>query len=336
VLLDEIDRRRLEGLTPALLRRAYFEVPALEVLASSLLVRAGLGESAQRLELGLDSNDPAERAMVAASFGGTGSQRHLELLRKVQADPSPLVRAAVLVAQFRLGAADAEDQLRRRFEPVMTFDPDALPRDSTEDRMILDELCRLVHEPDVRQLLASLYLYLDAPERLNVAVALTSVGRPEGRLTVRAAARAGVPPGEEGARMVRALAVSPGTEDLEILRGLFPVEGDLELNAALAEVLIGLRETKVLKVLTSALWRGPFNRSCLASALVMEVGGVTRLRAELLHPPTGVKRRDRTRVGFALGEFVGIQEVETLSERLSSNDPGLQGALLGALAARTH
>jgi hypothetical protein len=169
-----------------------------------------------------------------------------------------------------------------------------------------------------------------------VAVALTSTGRPEAREAVRSFLRAEVPRGAEGARALRALAVDPSIEDIELLRSLFPVEGDAEVNAALAAILIERHDTNMLKVLTAAMWREPKNRSCLAAALIIEVGGVEALRRELQNAPAEATRRDRRRAGFALGEFAGMQQVEELALRLSSIDPILQGALLGALAARTH
>ena len=336
ILLAEIDRGRLEGLTHALLREAFFHVPALETYASTLLARAGLNEGLPRLELALDSNDPEERALVAAALGGTGSERYLERLSDLRRDASPLVRAKALVAQFRLGARDAEGELRARFEPSIVFIPSTGERDPAEDLLVLGELCRLVGEPDVRQLLVDLYPYLEDPARLEVAVALTSTGRPEAREAVRSFLRAEVPRGAEGARALRALAVDPSIEDIELLRSLFPVEGDAEVNAALAAILIERHDTSILKILTSAMWREPKNRSCLAAALIIEVGGVDALRRELQNAPAEATRRDRRRAGFALGEFAGMQQVEELALRLSSNDPILQGAFLGALAARTH
>ncbi|NUP96488.1 MAG: hypothetical protein HUU28_10035, partial [Planctomycetaceae bacterium] len=46
--------------------------------------------------------------------------------------------------------------------------------------------------------------------------------------------------------------------------------------------------------------------------------------------------RDLRRVGFALGEWGGVNEVEWLSARISPAEPALQGAVLGALGQRTH
>jgi hypothetical protein len=188
----------------------------------------------------------------------------------------------------------------------------------------------------VRRLLVDLYPYLAEPGRRDVAVALTSAGRPEGREAVRSFLRAETPRGAEGARALRALAVDPTIEDLELLRSLFPVEGDTEVNAALAWILIERHDAGMLKVLASAMWREPKNRSCLAAALIIEVGGVEALRRELQHAPVEATSRDRRRAGFALGEFAGMQQVDELAQRLSNNDPVLQGALLGALAARTQ
>jgi hypothetical protein len=335
VLLAEIDEKKLEGLAHGILREAYFQVPALETYAASLLARAGLSEGLPRLELALDSNDPEERGLVTAAFGGTGSERHLTLLSGVRRDASPLVRAKALVAQFRLGARDAEADLRMRFEPQAVFLPESA-RDPEEDRLALLELCRLVAEPEVRRLLVDLYPYLEGPGREDVAVALTSAGRPEAREVVRALLQSEPPRGEAGARAVRALAVEPSLADIQLLSGLFPVEQDLEVNAALAAFLIERHDLRVVKVLTAALWRKPWNRSCLAAALILEIGGVDVLRRELENPPASATRGDRRRVGFALGEFTGLTQVEDLTQRLSPSDPILHGAHLGALTTRTR
>jgi hypothetical protein len=41
-------------------------------------------------------------------------------------------------------------------------------------------------------------------------------------------------------------------------------------------------------------------------------------------------------VGFALGAWGGLGQVEQLAARVAVGDPALQGAVLGALGARTH
>ena len=78
------------------------------------------------------------------------------------------------------------------------------------------------------------------------------------------------------------------------------------------------------------------NRSILTGAAFVEVSSIEALRQELELPPRNATTRDLRRVGFALGEWGGIKQVDALGLRTSSGDPALQGALLGALAARTH
>ena len=121
-------------------------------------------------------------------------------------------------------------------------------------------------------------------------------------------------------------------------KGIFPVEDDRDVNVELALGLIKIRDPAVIPVLRAALWRDrdPWNRSCLAAALLIDVAGIDALREEVLRPKLNVSTRDRRRVGFALGQFGGVEEVEHLAAQLSAGDPALQGALLGALAARTY
>ena len=117
-----------------------------------------------------------------------------------------------------------------------------------------------------------------------------------------------------------------------VLEGIEGDDSGPERTLALAKA----RDPKILPLLRAALWDEPLHRSILAGALIIDVAGVDALRDELQHPSLDASLRDLRRVGFALGEFGGLEQVEILGERLGSVDPALQGALLGALAARTY
>jgi hypothetical protein len=64
------------------------------------------------------------------------------------------------------------------------------------------------------------------------------------------------------------------------------------------------------------------------------VAGLEALIDELDTAPRTAGDRDLRRVGFAIGEWGGLSAVEKLARERRETDPGLQGALLGALAAR--
>jgi hypothetical protein len=178
---------------------------------------------------------------------------------------------------------------------------------------------------------------LPAPARAKCQAALLEVGATDMRVPLREYVRDERPSGTFGARCVAALASgAPGLEDLAILREWFPVEDDLELDVELAYALLSLKDPEILPVLRASLWSEPLNRSVLTGALWIEAAGLDSFRIEVLHPPVGASPRDQRRVGLALGEWGGMEQVDWLAERLSVGDPALQGAVLGALGARTH
>jgi hypothetical protein len=59
---------------------------------------------------------------------------------------------------------------------------------------------------------------------------------------------------------------------------------------------------------------------------------------ELSRPPRQATSADLRRVGFAVGVWGGLAEVDHLAKQLrfNSGHPALQGALLGALTQRTR
>jgi hypothetical protein len=86
------------------------------------------------------------------------------------------------------------------------------------------------------------------------------------------------------------------------------------------------------------LWRGSHDISLLAAAQLVEVYGMHFLLDEVAAAPRDADDADLRRVGFAIGTWGGIDAVEQLSRarRNNTGDPALQGAVLGALGARTR
>jgi hypothetical protein len=72
--------------------------------------------------------------------------------------------------------------------------------------------------------------------------------------------------------------------------------------------------------------------------VLRDVGGPGSLRDEVHRIPTSASSRDLRRLGFAIGEWGGLEAVEYLQDRenLQMRSPVLQGAILGALGRRTH
>ena len=99
--------------------------------------------------------------------------------------------------------------------------------------------------------------------------------------------------------------------------------------------LVGERDGLGLRLVRAGVWERDFHRSVLAAHLLAEFQGLQALHEELASPPPLVSAVDLRRIGFVLGELGGLGEVENLARRRTSADPVLQGAYLGALAART-
>lgn len=325
VVVGAIDEFRLEHLTMSLLRQAR-AAPHLRQWASVLMVRAGNPEGLPLLELDLTADDPLVRAAVVQAVAGTGVRRFLpDLKRLSDEDPDPLVRASALVGLIRLGSATAKEEAER-----LLADPEH-PRLPS----LVEALVDARHAPEVVGLLTDFLPHAQDPVRVRVATAVLSLGRYGPRELLRELLASGER-GPRAVEMVRALAVQPELEDLHLFRSLFPVEGDVAMNVELAIALVRSQDPTVVTGLRKVLWQGPWNRSVLAGALMVHLAGIQALHQELQRPPLGVGPRDFRRVGFALGEWGGLREVDVLAGRRRAADPALQGAVLGALSARTH
>ena len=331
IVVDEIDRLRLERRTEPLLRRAWSVISVRPVVAG-LLARAGADRSLQLLALHLRSGDSRERALAAEALGGARDPSYVADLAALELDLDPLVRSTALVARLRLGDSSALSVLRERAEltgeRTMSLHPDA--------GSILEAISRVGGEPSVRGLATELLPRVPGGLKVRLASELLLGGYEPARDVVREHLTQQRPAGELSRRAVEALGRQPGAADLTLMRSLFPLGDELEIDVELACVLVRAGDAKVVPLLRSALWSEPWNRSVLAAALWIDVGGLDPLRLELQRPLAGASSRDLRRVGFALGEWGGLAEVEWLGTRIGPAEPALQGAMLGALGARTH
>jgi len=328
VLLEAVEKGHVESLCEPLLIQAL-AVEGLEGWAAFLLVRGGNERGAAVLERSLETAGPTTRRRVAEGLAATSNAAWSARLAKLVDDEDEEVRAAALVAQARLGLAGAAASIE------LLLINDQLGGSRIRRELLVDALASSAPDPVALKLLEDALPNLAGRSRMRAATALAAAGKPAGAEIVREQLRARLPGGEEGARLVRAIGRNPTASDLELLREAFPREADLELNAALCKVLLEAKTPAVVALLRGALWRPPLHRSFLAAALLIDAAGIGALRRELENAPRTAREEDVRRVGFALGLWGGMRQAEELSQRWGLNHPGLQGVVLGALAART-
>jgi hypothetical protein len=209
---------------------------------------------------------------------------------------------------------------------------------STARAQAIEMLARAAADPLAASYLEQALLLqdLDTNERVLAQVSLAAQGRSQPRGALRELLH--LPGLGTGLKelIVRSLAASPDREDLAAMRAMFPVDDSRLINVALARGLIEARDPGAVGLLRQGIWRGPWNRSVLAAGLLARHGGIQALHDELGSPPDRASDADLRRVGFALGEWGGLTEVDVLARRRRASDPALQGAFLGALATRSQ
>ncbi|MBI5363752.1 MAG: hypothetical protein HZA53_11280 [Planctomycetes bacterium] len=329
VVLDTIEARSFGAVVPKLLERAA-AVDALHYRATILIARGGTAELARFVDpdlARLSIEDRLDACDVLATSGDAGWRSRLEDLERSLDAP---VRFAAVVARMRLGSRAAEDQVRAALE-------DAEHADHAE---IVSALLRVARDAYVGNLLEDWLPKAPKEEALEIAIRLCKEGRVTARSRVRQALAADpTPRGADALRLLRALGQGPGPEDLELLRQLFPLEDERAVEVELASALFELGDPSVVPLLRASLWSDEVELSMLAAALLTESGGGVRvLREELSVPPEAASSADLRRVGFAIGAWGGLREVDELARELryASGHPALQGALLGALSTRTQ
>ena len=326
-VLQEIKRRGVREEDIPLLTMAATESGVVRD-AGLLLVSANVKEGFALIEDDLFAPEPELRLAVAEAMGGLADKTRVPDISRLRRDQDPGVRAAALIALVRHKDQPSIDILNGLIEGGPS------PARSQAIQM----LCRASLDKQLSGYIESVSLLegLEPDELLLVQVSLSRAGRMQPKEALREnLMNPAFGPGLLEL-IVRSLAETAVQEDLVILRELFPVEDAFELNVALATALVAHRDRGAHNLLRQATWRGPWNRSVLAAGLLVRHGGIKTLHDELASPPARVTESDLRRVGFALGEWGGLTEVDVLARRRRSGDPALQGAFLGALATRTH
>lgn len=307
--------------------------PDVSAEAGLLLLGAGFPEAFSLIEEDLSADDPALRARVADALGHSGDEAWIGQLDRMLLDEDPGVAAAARVAQMRLDHAEANEHVRQFFlteredwtdEQVVEFEhlAIALVRAAVFDRRMLTWLDRF-------------FALAEGETLLRVATPLARHGRQAARATLRDGLLDGGGGTHRGA-MAEALSINADQADLDVLRAIFPdTRLDPQLNVALGLALVANDEASGIEILRAALWRGPWNRSVLAGAILVDHRGVQALHDELLAAPPGAHSQEYRRIGFAIGQWGGLDQVERLARGRGTGDPALQGAYLGALSSRT-
>jgi len=327
LLLEEIDRQHNEDDSLALLSLAL-DVPAVEVHALLLIARAGLPEPLLGLEEQWPDLSPRERRLALEAWALVGDSEALGFMKEFEDEPDPEVRAWMLVARARLGDLASHAEMKER---LLDFEHE-------EHAATLQAVLEQSEAPLAQTYLEQLLEVATGEEHLRVARALAEAGVARGRAALAEDVAGGFPPGMEGARCVRALTGRDASTQIDLLREHFPVENDLVLNIALALAIVEAEDDLALRYVRHALWNSPFDMSVLAGLVIVRMQGLYGLRDELNRAPVDATVEDLRRVGFALGTWGGIAEVDDLVRRqgLLPKSPVLQGALLGALGRRTH
>lgn len=327
-LLAAIDEEGLETQSLDLLRTAL-EEPGVRLRAAGLLVRGGVAEAAELLRDAPAAERIKRRAELARRYGESGSAQWIGELNGLALDTDLQVQTQAKVALARLGHGPSNEWLRQL----------AAASASEERSAAVAILCSGWRLPSSAAWLDVFHGNATGEERLRTGAALAQAGRVAPREELRT--RLTEPEAEEWPRelrleVLRGLARGADGRDLELLRARYPDERDLEINATLARALVAAQDPLGRSLARTALWNGSRPLSCLAGALIVHYGGIHALADELESPPPRASASSLRIVGYALGQWGGLDEAERLAVRRGPGDPALQGAYLGALAARTH
>ncbi|MEO0650027.1 MAG: HEAT repeat domain-containing protein [Planctomycetota bacterium] len=299
-------------------------VESLRREAALLLLEAGDRRGWELVSVSLVGDDPEARREVAVTLGRSSDPDWLLELQRLRDDDDPGVRAAALVARIRLGELAAFETAIRTYSGT----------DEPERGALIDALISEAADVRVQSLLEQALVTAEEPLSVRIALALTAAGRGSAYSQVRDALATGLYP-ELAPALVRSLGEFADQADVEQMRRMFP-GGDEVLDRELARALVIKRDPLGMRIVRAAIWNRTWHEGVLAALLLADVEGLQALHSELQSPPPLSSASDLRRLGFALGLIGGLQEVERLSLRRNSADPALQGAYLGALAARTY
>lgn len=309
------------------------DLPSIRAVAAGLLYQRD-SRFEDILIDAFESDEGNARADAAYAVGAADLRDYRPRLHRMADDEDVWVAANALGALVRLGspkgAAMAMDML--------AGDPkDRRPRFAMS---FFEVLARAAPDEDVMEFLGTISPTLDGPDRAMADSILLSHGARIPTDALRAELPLIDPRLPQAFRGAHALARSSFEKDVAMIGRLFPREAAPNMNLELAVGLVRAGDDAPLPLLRSAVWKLPYDEALLAAAIVRHVDGPGKLMNWAVDPPAGVTDEAIRRLGFAIGEFGGMADVEALGRRLGTSSgselPVLQGALLGALAARTR
>jgi hypothetical protein len=329
VLVQEAIHEGVAALMPRSFERAV-QLSETAALAGGVLARSD-ARYTQVLPSALQHPDPQFRILGALGVADGSVEALVAELLDLERDPDVDVRAAGLVARIQVGdprareigrsvlgrTGEASEEERtalvgrlarsHRFPRIVAFNLEVLHLTEGRDWALLAASAKLHGRTVDTALLVSLFSELAA----------RSFERP---------------------LVIRALSRFPSEADRAFLAGIFPIEDDRDANLELAVGLLRSGHAEALPLLQAAVWSGDWNESVLAAAIVKHSSGMRLLEHWVSKPPPYASAADIRRLGFAIGEWGGMDAFQSLTRSVGggAERPALQGALLGALVSRTH
>ncbi|MFT4541013.1 MAG: hypothetical protein ACI841_001658 [Planctomycetota bacterium] len=284
------------------------------------------------------ADDPAMRAGAAVGMTLSTRKELLPRLTEMSDDSDLLVRAHALVARMTMEDTRARDDISDHLRGKAPLEDDV--QDAEFRAALLTALEESYMAPYVSEFLNE---HLDALDRRELGGAIACLFL-RGRMTETALLREAWeyvdPHSLRARRIVQALGRFPSEDDIAWLAERFPCDDDPELNQEFAQSLVRAGHPEVFPMLEAAIWDKNWDRSVLASAVVIEISGLRRLLNWIESPPPHATSEDLRRLGYAIGQWAGQEGLDQLIQRLGpragAEKPVLQGAMLGLLVARTH
>jgi len=328
IIVQEALRSGVGSFMPATMGRAA-GIRAIAPSAAGLLVGRDQ-RYIEALAAALSESDSDLRLQAIRAIVSKGLDERLEVLTALIDDPDPKIRAWALVGRY----------LRSDRGALVQIESD-LAEPGVARQALLDVMCESARQPVIASFLEHQLDKLEGTDLAYITAALFLRGTTMDSSVLRETFDDLDLDSPQALLVVRALGRDGVGQDIEFLASRFPLEGWRELNTEMARILVDAGHSSGLPIVYRAVWRGPWNRSVLAAGIVHRTTGMRLLNQWLAKPPTFASAADIRRVGFAIGEWGGLEALNDLTRRLggggaSSREPALQGALLGMLSARTH
>ena len=282
----------------------------------------------------LESDDATRRADAAFVVGAVELTDFRPRLEGLMSDEDAWVRANAIGALIRMGVRSAAIEATE----LLGLPLDERPPDVAE--YLFEVLARAAPDRQVLEFLETLTDYLSGLDRAaaDSILLVHDVVRPNEAVREQLPRLNVASP--LAARCAQGLARQPRAEDLRLLAQMFPRQQAPALNLELATGLAIAGHRAPRELLEAAVWTLPFDESVLAAGVVHRVYGLETLLTWISDPPVSATPADVRRLGFAIGAFGGLSAVERLKRELGTRGgterPAVQGAVFGALCARTR